>query len=320
MPDGRAATYPPVISDPTQIALSSPERVVVEESRVSVKAILEEWEKRGAPLTVTGANSRIWRAGTGEPVVCLHGVPASGFLYRKVIDALAGQDMQGVTLDLPGLGFADRPENFDYSWSGLSRWTQDALLAAGIDKFHLVVHDIGGPIGFDLAARHPDRILSLTALNTIVDVAAFHRPWMMEPFARPVLDRIWLAPMNTPVLWALMRYSGMLGTASYSEIMAYGTLLTRGDGGRAFLKIMRGFERTGDFEERIKRGLRARHYPAQVIWGKDDPALRMKEMAPRVCDALGLDTWQEVDGKHFLQEDSFGPIAKRIARLAATHG
>ncbi|SPH24124.1 Haloalkane dehalogenase 2 [Defluviimonas aquaemixtae] len=284
---------------------------------MSARDLIAEWKAQGAPLSVPGANSRIWRVGSGPPVVCLHGVPASGFLYRKVIAALSARGMEGITFDLPGLGFADRPESFDYSWTGLSRWTEEALAAAGIGKFHLVVHDIGGPIGFELATRNPDRILSLTALNTLVDVASFHRPWMMEPFAWPVLGRLWLAPMETPVLWLLMRYSGMLGAPSYSEIMAYGALLKREDGGRAFLKIMRGFERTEAFETRIKKGLKARRYPAQVIWGRSDPALRMNKYAPSVCEALGLEGWHEVAGKHFVQEDSFEEIAERISSIAA---
>jgi len=74
-------------------------------------------------LQVPSANTRIWREGDGEIVVCLHGVPASGFLYRKVLPALATKGMQGITLDFPGLGFADRPAQFDYSWSGLAQWT-----------------------------------------------------------------------------------------------------------------------------------------------------------------------------------------------------
>jgi pimeloyl-ACP methyl ester carboxylesterase len=46
----------------------------------------------------------------------------------------------------------------------------------GLDRFHLVVHDIGGPIGFELAAAGPTRILSLTLLNTVVAAETFHRP------------------------------------------------------------------------------------------------------------------------------------------------
>ncbi len=283
---------------------------------MTVATIIAEWEARGSPLEVSDANTRLWREGTGAPVLCLHGVPASGFLYRKVLPELAGLGLEGVTLDLPGLGFADRPVTFDYSWTGLARWFEQALVAADIERYHLVVHDIGGPVGFEMAARSPDRILSLTALNTMTNVASFHRPWMMAPFAVPVLGRVWLAPMETPVLWLLMRYSGMLDTPSRDEVMAYGTLLKRTDGGRAFLKIMQGFERTAAYEDRIKHALAKRTYPAQVIWGRDDPALVMKKYAPEVCAALGVETWHEVRGKHFLQEDSYRQIAEKVAEIA----
>jgi pimeloyl-ACP methyl ester carboxylesterase len=82
--------------------------------------------------------------GQGEAVICVHGVPASGFLYRKLLPELASRGLEGVTLDLPGLGLAGRPADFDYSWSGLATWYLKAIDAAGIRNFHLVVHDIGG--------------------------------------------------------------------------------------------------------------------------------------------------------------------------------
>ena len=47
--------------------------------------------------------------GDGEPVVLLHGVPVSSFLYRKVVPELAGRGLRGVAFDFPGLGLAERP-------------------------------------------------------------------------------------------------------------------------------------------------------------------------------------------------------------------
>ena len=121
--------------------------------------------------------------GTGEAVVLVHGVPSNSFLYRKMIPALAQQGLRAIAFDFPGLGLADRPADFDYSWSGLSRWMGQAIDALGIERCHLVVHDIGGPIGCEWAVRNPDRMISLTALNTMLGVAGFHRPWSMQPFS-----------------------------------------------------------------------------------------------------------------------------------------
>jgi pimeloyl-ACP methyl ester carboxylesterase len=252
--------------------------------------------------------------GQGETVICVHGVPTSGFLYRKLLPELASRGLEGVTLDLPGLGLADRPADFDYSWSGFAAWYLKAIDAAGIRNFHLVVHDIGGPIGFDVIRRVPDRIKSLTVLNALVDVSQFRRPWVMEPFAWPVVGRLWLQSARTPMFYVLNKTFGTRNI-NRAESAAYAQLLLGPDSGRAFLQIMRSFERTLAFEQGIKAVLKARKFPAQIIWGKDDPALRMKKYAPHLLKALDLESYEVVYGKHFLQEDSSPAIASLIARL-----
>src|SRR5258708_39744636 len=118
----------------------------------------EEWRRQGRVLGVEGANTVLWRMGQGWTVICVHGVPTSGFLYRKLLPELASRGLEGVTLDLPGLGLADRPADFDYSWSGFAAWYLKAIDASGITNFHLVVHDIGGPIGFDVSGAFPTEL------------------------------------------------------------------------------------------------------------------------------------------------------------------
>ncbi|NNM51098.1 MAG: alpha/beta fold hydrolase [Pseudomonadales bacterium] len=284
---------------------------------MSGNQLVNQWRVHGRELRVEGANTWIWNMGQGEAVVCVHGVPSSGFLYRKVLPELAILGLQGITLDLPGLGLADRPLNFDYSWSGLAQWYVQALNAAGIDRFHLVVHDIGGPIGFDVIRRIPERILSLTVLNTMIDVSEFHRSWSMEPFAWPVAGRLWLQSAKTPLFFVLMRMQGM-HKVSLEEAGAYAELLLGQDGGQAFLQIMKNFERTPRFEAGIKSALSARQFPAQVIWGQDDPMLRDTTYAPSLLKALDLDSYTKVRGKHFVQEDAYLEIAQAIATLT-TH-
>src|SRR3984893_12440812 len=92
--------------------------------------LIEEWRRQGRVLEVEGANTVLWRMGQGETVICVHGVATSGFLYRKLLPELASRGLEGVTLDLPGLGLAGRPADFDYSWSGLAAWYLKAIDAA----------------------------------------------------------------------------------------------------------------------------------------------------------------------------------------------
>ncbi len=290
------------------------------ENTQKLSPILQKWLSKGTRLDVPDtASTYIWREGSGPPVVCLHGVPTSAYLYRKVLPELASLGLEGIALDFPGLGFAERPADFDYSWTGLSAWTEKAVNAAGLDKFHLVVHDLGGPVGFDLVRRIPERILSLTVLDTLVNVATFTKPWVMQPFTVPILGRLWVLQMNSPIIYPFFRWKGTLAGPSYQEIRAYGTLIMLGDGGHAFQKIMGGFETTQAFEDRIMPPLRERQFPAQIIWGKQDTELTMATKGVDVKKALNLQTEiHQVEGKHFLQESSPVEIAERIALLVAT--
>lgn len=278
--------------------------------------VVQTWARYGRPLPVAGAATTVWEAGTGEPVVCLHGVPASAFLYRKLLPELAARGLRGIAFDFPGLGLAERPPLFDYSWSGLSAWTVRALDALGLERFHLVVHDIGGPIGFDVVRRIPERIRSLTVLNTMVRPAAFRRPWIMEPFAWSGLGALYLRALTPLGVELLLRRDGVAGPVPTAELRAYAHLLKRGDGGAAFLKMMRGFELTAAFEERVTAALQQRAFPAQVLWGQDDPALRIERHGYEARAVLGVKRVQALPGKHFVQEDSPAAIAEAIHVLA----
>ena len=195
----------------------------------------------GRAFTAAGMTGFAREAGDGETVLCMHGVPTSSFLYRKVLDELAARGLRGVAFDLPGLGLADRPENFDYTWTGLGGYCATAIDALELEHFHLVVHDLGGPVGFELAAAVPDRVKSLTVLNTIVDVDTFNRPWSMKPFARRGVGEVYLRALSKPAFRALMSLQGVADRSAVpnAELDAYVDLLKREDGGRAFLKIMR---------------------------------------------------------------------------------
>ena len=275
----------------------------------------------GRRFDAGGVRSFVREQGNGPVVVLVHGVPTSSFLYRKLIPALADQGVHAVAFDFPGLGLAERPPDFDYSWSGLAAWFGEAIDALGHDRVHLVVHDIGGPIACEWAIRNPRRTLSITALNTILDPDGFKRPWPMRPFAVPGLGGLWLATSAAPLFAALFRYQGVANRASISraELYAYHALLRRGDGGRAFLKIMRGFELTAEKQRFFEQGLAERPYPTRIVWGEKDPALGFDRMAA-AQRILGAPDAHLLPAKHFLQEDQAPAIAEVVSDLVAPLG
>src|ERR687892_2755525 len=136
---------------------------------MSSLGVIEEHRRAGREFRAASVGSFVREQGDGDAVVCLHGVPASSFLYRKVLRELAARGLRGVAWDLPGLGLADRPRDFDYSWTGLGRFCRAAVDELGLERFHLLVHDIGGPGGFELAAGVPRRVGSLPPLNNPIE-------------------------------------------------------------------------------------------------------------------------------------------------------
>lgn len=285
--------------------------------RAAVAEAIEAHRRAGREFEAGGVRSFVREQGEGEPVVMIHGVPSSCFLYRKLLDPLAGSGLRAVTFDFPGLGLAQRPDAFDYSWSGLAGWSGQAIDALGIERCHLVVHDIGGPIAFEWAIRNPDRILSLTALNTMVDVGSFHRPWTMHPFSIRGVGELWLRSLNP---WVMRRLFYLQTIADRSatppaEIYAYYHLLKGEDGGRAFLRIMRGFELNQEKEDFFREGLASLNRPRQVVWGERDPALKAEHRLA-VQRFLAVDDPILLPAKHFPQEDHAPEVADAIARLA----
>ncbi|MFQ5458540.1 MAG: alpha/beta fold hydrolase, partial [Myxococcota bacterium] len=164
-----------------------------------------EHEAAGRYIEIAGQRVFVRSEGTGPPVLLLHGVPASSFLYRKMIPLLAKRGLQAVSFDLPGLGLSDKPAGAPYDWHTLSGWIDGACDALALSPVHLVVHDICGPIGCEWAIRHPEKVKSITIMNTLLDVAVFSPPFPMWLYRVPVVRQIMMLTQNAVVFTPLMR-------------------------------------------------------------------------------------------------------------------
>jgi len=99
-----------------------------------------------------------------DVVLCLHGEPTWGYLFRHLITALK-DSCRVVVPDHMGFGKSETPGDRTY-------WLQDHIdnlerfvLALDLKQITLVMHDFGGPVGMGLAARHPDRIRRIVSIN-----------------------------------------------------------------------------------------------------------------------------------------------------------
>ena len=122
-------------------------------------------------LTVDGKQMAVHDAGSGDPVVFLHGNPTSSYLWRNVVPHVAGQ-ARCIVPDLIGQGDSDKLDNpgpDSYAFVEHRRYLDGLLDALDLgDRITFVLHDWGSALGFDWANRHRDRVAGIAYMEGIV--------------------------------------------------------------------------------------------------------------------------------------------------------
>jgi len=102
--------------------------------------------------------------GQGTTVVLVPGWPETAEAYSEVFPLLA-KNHSVIAVDPPGLGDST-PSEAGYDTGAISRTLETSLLSRTKDGFHLVGHDVGAWIAYAWAAQFPDRVKSLTLLDS----------------------------------------------------------------------------------------------------------------------------------------------------------
>lgn len=119
---------------------------------------------RGQVQTGSGPASYVDTGGPGRPVLFVHGVGTSSYLWRNVIGQLDGA-RRCVAFDLPLHGYTPAAADQDFTLPGLARFIADCCDALELTDFDMVANDTGGAITQVFAAAHPERLHTLTLTN-----------------------------------------------------------------------------------------------------------------------------------------------------------
>jgi pimeloyl-ACP methyl ester carboxylesterase len=113
---------------------------------------------------------RIFYREAGNPgaptVLLLHGFAASSYMFRELITALADR-YHVIAPDLPAFGFTEAPgkEAYTYTFGQLAQTIGQFIEQLGLEKYTLIVHDYGAPVGWRLAVAHPERVTAIVSQN-----------------------------------------------------------------------------------------------------------------------------------------------------------
>jgi pimeloyl-ACP methyl ester carboxylesterase len=123
---------------------------------------LQRFERGGLEFDVVDGGPR-----GGEAFVLLHGFPGNSNTWRRARPALETAGYRTLAPDQRGYSPGARPRRVaSYAVEELVLDVLALADAAGLNRFHLVGHDWGGAVAWDLAARHPERLDTLTVLST----------------------------------------------------------------------------------------------------------------------------------------------------------
>jgi haloacetate dehalogenase len=112
----------------------------------------------------------IARAGSGPPVLLLHGYPQTHVMWHRVAPALADR-FTVVCTDLRGYGNSSKPPanegHVAYSKRSMARDQLDVMRSLGFDRFAVVAHDRGARVALRLALDHPDAVTRLAIVDIV---------------------------------------------------------------------------------------------------------------------------------------------------------
>jgi pimeloyl-ACP methyl ester carboxylesterase len=127
----------------------------------------ERWPNPPAALDVNSyaGTTRVYRwPGTGEPIVFLHGMGGTALTWSPYVERLTGRDAYAI--DTIGDVGRSRQRAVIEDATGLASWLEETLTGAGIERAHLVGTSYGGFLALSLAVRAPERVASLTLIDS----------------------------------------------------------------------------------------------------------------------------------------------------------
>jgi len=274
-------------------------------------------------IAVDGLRMHVMEHGQGIPVVCLHGNPTWGYLWRKVAQRLDPTRYRVIMPDLIGLGFSDKPRDAAvHTLDNHIRWMGDLLDQLELDRMVVVGQDWGGPIGFGALVERADRVAGMVVLNTAISPPrADFRPSAFHRFARlPIVSDAVFRLASFPQAY-LGFAQGDRASIDHDALIAYVLPLLNPRRNAAPLALARmvpdsqqhpsipALQRVHDF---------VRHFagPSSIVWGTRDPILgRMLGWVEKNLPRARV--WRTEAG-HFLQEEVPDEIAAGI--IHAAHG
>jgi pimeloyl-ACP methyl ester carboxylesterase len=224
---------------------------------------------------------RLFYREAGDPsrptLLMLHGFAASSFMYRDLIATLAGH-YHVIAPDLPSFGFTESPARGEYAYTfaniadTLERFTEQL----GLERYALVVHDYGAPVGWRLALAHPERVTAIVSQNGNAYEEGLAQGW--EPikayWSAPTAEKraaLQGFPTAAAVKWQYLEGVPDPGAVAPDGYTLEGMQVERPGNADIQLDLLLDYASNVQSYPQFQAYFRQHQPPLLAVWGRHDP-------------------------------------------------
>jgi len=257
-------------------------------------------------------------AGEGIPILLLHGVPTSSWLFRHMIADLSARGFRVIAPDLLGFGSSDKPKDLNlYNFDKQAQRILDLMKFLEVASWSQVIHDVGGLWTWEQLKIAPNTIDHLIILNTIIDQDGFKPPIRFR--RKGFIGRFFIRQYRSflfgkMVMKRTLKYGMVDYKLSKSDEKGYWLPMKEG-GNKAVFHFFSSYKKTCRSLENYQRVLGKQNIRTMVFWGNEDDILKGKEQIGLLKEKVILipEKVLLVEGiKHFIQEEQPEEICDEI--------
>ena len=257
----------------------------------------------------------------GDPaaptILLLHGFPTSSHMFRNLMPALADR-YHVVAPDYPGYGNSSMPavDEFEYSFDHMARIVETFTEELGLLHYSLYLMDYGAPVGFRLAAAHPERVDTLIIQNGNAYEEGLREFW--QPLKAYWNDR---STENADALRALLtldatKWQYTHGTRNEEAISPDNwnvdqPLLDREGNQEIQLAMFYDYGSNPPLYPQWQAYFRTHQPPTLIVWGKNDHIFPADGAHPYKRDLKDIE-FHLLNTGHFALEEDVSTIAAHI--------
>jgi len=259
-------------------------------------------------------------------ILLLHGFPTSSHMFRNLIPALA-DEFRLVAPDYPGFGASAMPprDQFGYTFDNFAAVIEKFTEHVGLRKYVLYVQDYGAPVGYRLAAKHPDRVLAIVVQN-----GNAYDEGIDNDFWKPI-KAYWKEPQSKERREALRPFTKLEATkwqythgardaAAISPDNWFHDqyLLDRSGNADVQLDLFLSYGSNPPLYPAWQEYFRKHQPPTLIVWGKNDQIFPPAGAEPYKRDLKTLE-YHLLDTGHFALEEDGDRIAGLIRGFLGRH-